>query len=76
MSNAMRIFYVKTSGLVVAYGTMDWEDGADWDPAIHAFISAPGLADLPSSEPITLGPGPAPQYNWRYDSDTGKVVDA
>ena len=74
MSNAMRVFYVKASGLVVAYGTMDWENGADWDPAIHAFVAAP--PDLPSSEPITLGPGPAPLFNWRYDSDTGRVVDA
>jgi len=74
MSADMRIFYIQATGLVVAYGTMDWETGADWDPAIHAVALSPPT--LPSSEAITIGAGQEIQLNWRYDSATGTVVDA
>ena len=74
MSADIRVFFVKSSGLVVAYGTMDWDNGADWDPAVHGV--APSPPTVPDSEPFTVGPGPALVFNWRFDAETGAIVDA
>jgi hypothetical protein len=71
MAHAARVFYVQATGAVVAYGTLHWENGADWDPAVHAFADCPVI--LPSSRFVTVLPGGSVQYNWTYDPATQTV---
>ena len=70
MSHHMRIFYVQATGAVVAYGALEWEDSADWDPAIHAVAVCPAV--LPTSRMVTFQGGEV-QYNWTYDPATQTV---